>query len=226
MRFGVRNDVGLETMDCKFAGVALLECARSRKAPDDTLEAHLAGCRSCRERWEAERELTSHLRAMRLASVPASIEWSKAVLLREFDAHRRRERQVRWMWAMSSAAVLVLSVVAFRDVWSRPAVVPAVSGGSGMAHALVYPQREYQRETFTPAEEAGEKGFIALPFALPSVPGETFGIVRTQLDPAALARMGVSVDPGWSGTLQADLWVGQDGLPQAVRLSDDNFEEN
>lgn len=211
-------------MDCELASVELVENARSRNLPDAALESHLAACASCRERWEAERELTSHLRAMHVASVPASIEWSKAVLMREFDAHRRRERQVRWMWAMSSAAVLVLSVVAVRDVWVRPTAAPTLSGGSGLVRA--FPLREYPQESFGPAEEAGEKGFISVPFALPPAPGETFGIVRTQLDPADLAKMGVSVDPGWTGTLQADVLVGEDGLAQAVRLSNDNLEEN
>ena len=215
-------------MKCDFASVELVECARSHGLPDGALEAHLAACEACRERWEAERELTSHLRAMRVAgipaSVPASIEWSKAVLMREFDAHRRRDRQVRWMWAMSSAAVLVLSVIAVRDVWVRPAVNPALSGGTAVVHA--YPLREYPQESFGPAEEAGEEGFIKVPFALPPAPGETFEIVRTQLDPAGLARMGVNVDPGWTGTLQADVLVGEDGLAQAVRLSNDNLEEN
>lgn len=210
-------------MNCEIASDELMECARGRGVPDDELAAHMVGCSECRERWEAQRELTSHLRVMRIASVPASLEWSKAVLLREFDANKRRERQVRWMWAMSSAAVLVLSVVAVRDVWIRPAA-SVVSQSSVIGRS--YPQREYPQETFTPAEEAGEKGFIALPFALPSVPGETSGIVRTQLDPAALARMGVSVDPGWTGTLQADLWVGEDGIAQAVRLSNEQTSEN
>jgi len=217
-------------MNCNLAGVELVECARGHGLPDSELESHLAVCSSCRERWEAERELTSHLRVMRIASVPASLEWSKAVLLREFDANRRRERQVRWMWAMSTAAVLVLSVVALRDVWIKPVAGRALSGGSALSGisgtTRAYPVREYPQQTFAPAEEVGEKGFIALPFALPSVPGETSGIVRTQLDPAALARMGVSVDPGWTGTLQADLWVGEDGLAQAVRLSNDGTGEN
>jgi hypothetical protein len=144
--------------------------------------------------------------------------------MRDFDANRRRERQVRWMWAMSSAAILVLSVIAVRDVWVRPAA-PALSGGSA-TQTREYAPREYASEPFAPAEEAGEKGFSKLPFALPSVPGETYEIVRTQLDPAALARMGVAVDPGWTGTLQADIVVGQDGLAQAVRLSNDSIEEN
>ncbi len=213
-------------MKCEIANVELVECARGHSLPDDALESHLAACESCRERWEAERELTSHLRMMRIASVPASIEWSKAVLLRDFDANRRRERQVRWMWAMSSAAVLVLSVIAVRDVWVRPAAAPALSGGSATVQAREYAPREYASEPFAPAEEAGEKGFSKLPFALDSVPGETYQIVRTQLDPAALARMGVAVDPGWTGTLQADIVIGQDGLAQAVRLSNDSTEEN
>jgi hypothetical protein len=213
-----------EAMNCKFAMAELVECARTGDVPDSALGAHLAECGSCREHWDAERDLTSHLRAMHLASAPGNSEWSKAVLMREFDAHRRRERQIRWMWAMSSAAVLVLSVVAVRDFWMRPAASPAVSGGS--VAVQTYPLREYPQESFSPAEEVGEKGFIQVPFALPPAPGETFGIVRTQLDTADLARMGVSVDPGWNGTLQADVLVGQDGLPQAVRLSNDDVNEN
>jgi hypothetical protein len=211
-------------MNCESANLELVECARTPALPDATLKSHLAVCDQCRERWEAERELTSHLRAMRIASVPASLEWSKAVLLREFDAHRRRERQVRWMWAMSTAAILVLSVVTVRDIWMKPAAPRGLSDGSFGARAFA--PRQYPEERFMPAEEAGEKGFIKVPFALPPAPGETFGIVRTQLDPPALVRMGVSVDPAWTGTLQADVLVGEDGLAQAVRLSNDETNEN
>jgi hypothetical protein len=215
-------------MTCEDANPELVECARSgvlAALPDnDALSAHLTVCEGCRTRWEAERELTAHLRVMRLASVPASLEWSKAVLLREFDTNRKRERQVRWMWAMSTAAILVLSVVAVRDVWMKPSTVRGISGGTSMVRA--YAPREYPQEDFLPAEEAGEKGFIRVPFALPPAPGETFGIVRRQLDQAELIRMGVSVDPAWTGTMQADVLVGEDGLAQAVRLSNDDTGEN
>lgn len=215
-------------MTCEDAIVEVVECARGGSEPDSALEGHMAVCGSCRGRWESERELTSHLRVMRLDDVPEDVArpgnvWSKAVLLREFDSHRRRERQVRWMWAMSSAAVLVLSVVAVRDVWMKP-VTPAPGGNSAVVRA--YAPKEYPQEAFLPAEDAGERGFIQVPFALPPAPGETFGIVRTQLDPADLARMGVSVDPGWSGTLQAEVLVGEDGFAQAVRLSNDDSGEN
>lgn len=214
-------------MTCEDANSELVECARSgvlAALPDnDALSAHLAVCDDCRARWEAERDLTAHLRVMRLATVPASLEWSKAVLLREFDASRKRERQVRWMWAMSTAAILVLSVVAVRDVWMKPGV-RGVSGSPAVVRA--YAPREYPQEDFVPAEEAGEKGFIRVPFALPPAPGETFGIVRRQLDQTDLVRMGLSVDPAWTGTMQADVLVGEDGLAQAVRLSNDDTGEN
>ena len=221
-------------MTCKHASTELVERARIGAAalpdavlPDNgALAAHLAVCEDCRARRESERELTAHLRAMRLASVPESgvwnKAWSKAVLLREFDAHRKRERQVRWMWAMSTAAVLVLSVVAMRDVWMKP----ARGAGDNPSVTRAYAPREYPQEDFLPAEEAGEKGFIRVPFALPPAPGETFGIVRRQLDQAELVRMGVSVDPAWTGTMQADVLVGEDGLAQAVRLSNDEASEN
>lgn len=213
-------------MTCESARSELVECAR-RGQSDAELEAHLAGCETCRARWDAERNLTAHLRAMRLASVPASIEWSKAVLMREFDTHQSRERKVRWMrggvWAMSTAAALVFSVMVVRDVRMRPAVASLLSGASGAVRA--YPATDYAEENYAPAIEAGEKGFIAVPFATPLAPGEILRIVRTELHPEALASMGVSVEPGWTGALPADLLVGQDGFPRAVRVSTDETDE-
>jgi hypothetical protein len=135
--------------------------------------------------------------------------------MREFDQHCRHVRQLRWMWAMSTAALLALSVLVVRDIRGRHI-------GMQPAAAQAFSPREYPQETFAPAEEAGEKGFIKLPFALPPVPGETFGIVRTELDPTQLVRMGVRVDPDWNGTVEAEVLVGQDGLAQAVRLSNDD----
>jgi hypothetical protein len=210
-------------MNCEMAKAALVECARQGVPPEGVLKSHLAECRACDTRWESERNLTAHLRALHIASVPESIEFSKAVLLREFDANQKRERNMRRMrsvaWVMSSAAALIFSVVAMRDISAtRPAAPEKVA-----AHAYALP--EYAQESFAPAEEAGEKGFIAVPFATPLAPNEILRIVRTELHPAALASMGVNVEPGWEGALPADLLVGQDGFPRAVRVSNDDLDE-
>jgi len=203
-------------MNCESARLELVECARRGGEIPADVSAHVESCEGCRSRWQAEQDLSNHLNALRMPVIPQGHEWGKAVLMREFDQHRRHVRQVRWMWAGSMAAVLALSVLVVRDIGGQH------DGMEPAAAAQSFAPREYPQETFAPAEEAGEMGFIRLPFALPPVPGETFGIVRTELNPAQLARMGVRVDSGWSGAVEADVLVGQDGLAQAVRLSNDD----
>ncbi|HVW10824.1 MAG TPA: hypothetical protein VHC90_19695 [Bryobacteraceae bacterium] len=210
-------------MNCELARLELVESARRGGEMPAGLNEHVASCEGCRNSWEAERDLSSHLAALRTIGVPEGHEWGKAVLMREFDKHRRHVRQVRWMWAMSTAALLTISVFTMRDIRVRH--IETASPAAATA-ARTFAPRDYPQESFAPAEEAGEKGFIKLPFALPPVPGETFGIVRTQLDPAQLVRMGVRVDPDWNGTVEADVLVGQDGLAEAVRLSNDGETAN
>ena len=53
-------------------------------------------------------------------------------------------------------------------------------------------------------------------------PMDPVSVSSTELNPAQLVRMGVRVEPGWSGNVEADVLVGQDGLAQAVRLSNDD----
>ena len=194
----------------------MVECARHQGRPDAELEAHISACQPCRERWEAERGLTSHLRALRITAVPSDGEWTKAVLMREFDAQHRRERNLRWAWGMSAAAAMVLSVAVMHDVWQHH-----VTGNTVKPIAISYPAGDYTAEAFVPAEEAGEKGFVTVPYSLPPAPGEILREVRAELPPETLARMGVDVEPGWNGEVPADLLVGQDGFTHAVRLSED-----
>ncbi|HEU5022268.1 MAG TPA: hypothetical protein VFT60_10260 [Bryobacteraceae bacterium] len=200
-------------MNCESARLELMECARRGGNMPAALSAHVDCCESCRIRWQSEQDLSTHLRALRIPAIPEGHEWGKAALMLEFGRRRRHLRRARWMWAASAAAVLAVGAFTIRDIGQRHGDMEPT------AAAQPFTPREYPQETFALAEEAGEEGFIRLPFALPPVPGETFGIVRTELNPAQLARMGVRVDAGWSGTVEADVLVGQDGLAQAVRLS-------
>src|SRR3569833_47351 len=106
-------------MNCESARLELVECARRGGQMPAGLSAHVESCGSCRSRWQAEQDLSKHLNALRIPAIPAEHEWGKAVLLREFDRRRRHLRQGRWMWAVSAAAVLLLSVVAVRDIGGR-----------------------------------------------------------------------------------------------------------
>jgi hypothetical protein len=62
--------------------------------------------------------------------------------------------------------------------------------------------------------------FIEVPYAPPLATGEFVRVVRTQLRPTALARLGVYVDAAETDEIPADVLLGEDGSPRGVRLSE------
>jgi hypothetical protein len=62
-----------------------------------------------------------------------------------------------------------------------------------------------------------EDGFLLVPYAPPLAAGEFLRVVRTELRPIALARMGIDVDFHLD-EIAADIVLGEDGFPRAVRL--------
>ncbi len=64
-------------------------------------------------------------------------------------------------------------------------------------------------------------GFLALPYAQSGVPIEQVVVVRINLQPADLVSLGLppALLTG-RNTTHADLLVGQDGIPRAVRLTE------
>jgi hypothetical protein len=160
-------------------------------------------CEPCAERWEAERHLNAHLRAMRVvAAGRRSPEATKEALLAQFAARNRRAAAPRWQWAMALAAALLLSIIAVP--WLAHQAQPA--SPTAVAEEV--------------ADAPQDEGFIPVPYVPPLATGEMVRIVHTELNPAALTRLGVSVDPAWTAQLPADLLMGEDGLPRAVRVSD------
>ena len=68
-------------------------------------------------------------------------------------------------------------------------------------------------------ELAGDSSeFIAVAYAPPLAAGEFVSVLRTELQPAALARMGIDVDTSYTNAIPADVVVGEDGFPRAVRV--------
>jgi hypothetical protein len=67
-------------------------------------------------------------------------------------------------------------------------------------------------------EMLAENDFVPVPYAPPLAQGEVVEVVRAQLTPAALARMGFVVQADYSGEVETDLMVGSDGVPRAVRV--------
>jgi len=177
----------------------------------------MESCAPCSERWAAERELTTGFRAMRAhASGMRSPPAVRRSLMLEFAAtqqfnavHHGRVAVAgkagrRWMWSLAAAAIILISTMTVRELTS------------GLRPSAVVPEVQPEIQT-----EAQQDGFIEVPYAPPLARGELIRVVHTALEPAALASLGVNVDPSWTAELPADLLVGQDGFPRAVRVSDE-----
>jgi anti-sigma factor RsiW len=205
-------------MSCRIWVCELVECARAREAPRRELQQHLRECPECAARWAGERNLEAHLCAMREAAAAApAADAQRGRILRQFAALHRRTAHSVLQWALAAAAVLVLTV-AVGSIWrgggwdalhwARPADNPAQAGA-------------WADTAGAEAPEAGE-GFVAVPYAPPLAPGEFVRVVHAELGPVELARMGVLVDGLDSSEIPADVVVGEDGFPRAVRVGDES----
>ena len=204
-----------ENKTCTDWTAELVECARrfrNERQPGKELRAHLAVCESCRERWDAEILLTSHLSTIRNRAAALRSPEERAAALMESFARRHRVKVMRSrVLALGAAAALVMAVVL-----------------GHMAGARQKPAHESHQAAFydsadvlsMDASALSADDFVAVPYTPPLAQGEMVRVVHADLYPEALASMGVDVDPGYSGRLPADVVVGEDGLPRAVRISD------
>jgi predicted anti-sigma-YlaC factor YlaD len=202
----------VRTVNCQEWTTEIVEAARSGGVHSPYLTAHLAGCANCREQWEEQVALSAGLAQLRDAVAPLrSSEFSRARLMNEYArvyARTSLPRRFGWMFAAAAAALVLLAVTL-----SWRAVTPAGPAASQSA------ARVQDRGTAGDEFEiiSGETGFTAVPYAAPLAKGEFVRVVRTELYAAALDRMGVSV-PVTNGEFPADVIVGEDGLPRAVRV--------
>jgi hypothetical protein len=199
-------------MTCNQRIVELVEYARHHAEPDRELRRHLTSCVDCRERWDREQQLTSQLQIMRrrVEALGSPIAGRKS-LMREFTQRHRRKTAHVWVWALSAAAALLLAGWLGHAAGKRP-------HGVRTEETVVYEASLLSND----ASALSNDDFIAVPYTPPLATGELVTMVHTDMYPEALASLGVEVDPSWSGDLPVDVVVGEDGLPRAVRITENN----
>jgi hypothetical protein len=185
-------------MHCREWTAEIVECARAGSAPGRALQTHVADCAECRARWQAEQVLAGPIRKLRaVVSAERCSSSGRDRVMAAFDKrHIAAKRRRGWVWGFAAAAAVLFALALGLSRSSKP---PALAVAEEMAD---------------------DGGFVPVPYAAPLAAGEFVRVVRTELYAGALYRMGVPA-PASSGQFPADVVLGQDGLPRAVRVLED-----
>jgi hypothetical protein len=217
-------------MNCEQVEAIVLDLGRDAGA--DSLEraaavAHLSHCPRCaalQESWEAAREELRALGEETLeARAPARVEMR---LLQEFRTRHRsvvaRRTALFAAWALAAAAILVGAVGTWN--WQQARRLETEKQKLAAQNTLETTGAAAQNQGsanlsagFSSADDSGE--FTPLPGTTLDETDEA-AILRVRLQRGSLGALGLPVNEERAGEwIQVDLLVGNDGLPQAVRLA-------
>jgi hypothetical protein len=231
-------------MNCEEFEVRGLDLDRADADPKEAAAAaqHAEVCARCSALLESWREVKSDLRLLReagkLDQAPTRVEMRlKQELRTRREAGVPRNTVMIASWALAAAAVLVGMVS--RGTWrgsrhkeasryeatvaSAPMQSPAGADKNvlppGRENPLqAEPKKASNREHSAVPRDDDAGKFTLLPGSLPSETEEA-AIVRVRMQRGALGSLGFPVNQERAGEwIQVDLLVGNDGLPQAVRL--------
>lgn len=215
-------------MTCEQFAVA---CLDFRSMPEGSPEreamlAHLRACPHCaalQANWQTLQDDLRYLgKQTGGAETPARVEMR---LLQEFRIRHRTPKARRFAlagaWALAAAALLAIGISWWN--WHRGPGVRIVSNTPGIGAPAHGNANDHQPatgvelgDTLVASSSSGD--FTLLPGSTPS-PMEDATVVRVQMQRGALNALGLTVNEEHASDLiQVDLLVGDDGLPQAVRL--------
>jgi hypothetical protein len=158
-----------------------------------------------------------------LAQAPARVEMR---LRQEFRTRHRtlkvRRAAVIATWALATAAVLVGAVswrdwrISQREEAAKHANSVQIANAAAGNHEPLSPGAAASADSLVADNEMND--FTFLPGALPADTDDA-AIVRVRMQRSTLGALGLPVNEERAGEwIQVDLLVGNDGLPQAVRL--------
>jgi predicted anti-sigma-YlaC factor YlaD len=211
------GDAGAEMTCEEFAMAGLdLDSPATDSPLRQAAREHMRNCPHCAALQENWQELRADLRLLGHetgdAAAPSRIE----MLLRQdfrtkHTTMKARHAAVAATWALAAAAVLV-AVVSLAHWRQEKKQVAALQ------QATQTPQSTTQiDENVVASNDSNE--FTFLPGSMPS-PMDDATVVRVGMQRAALGALGLTVDEEHAADwIQVDVLVGDDGQPQAVRLS-------
>jgi len=198
---------------------------------------HLRECPHCAALQENWRALREDLRV--LGAETAEAEAPSGVELRVRQEFRTQHKTVRMPrpaliagWGLATAAALFCGFTVIHWRLEKSALVAHnpgaslqslnVQGNSGQLPGEITPVGTELGDVLVASSASGD--FTLLPGSMPPAP-EDATVVRVQMQRAALGALGLTVNEEHAGDwIQVDLLIGDDGLPQAVRLPQSSAE--
>ena len=194
---------------------------------------HANACARCAALQESWREAQTELQALRESTQGVGAPLRVEMRLRQEFHTRHRTLKVRAAavvvaWALAGAAVLVgavswwnwhiaqtASIGQIAKTGAATTATPAIAvSDNATSESSV---SDAANDTTLVAENDAED-FTLLPGSMPQEIGDA-AVVRVRLQRGALGALGLPVNETRAGEwIQVDLFVGQDGQPQAVRL--------
>jgi len=217
-------------MSCEEFGHACLELhsACEDSAARQALMEHERQCPHCAALQANLQTLQDDLRVLGHENLEAEAPQRVQMrVMQEFRTRHRtmKARQVAWIvsWGMAAAAMLVTAVswTNWRherglSIWPGKSNSAEVGSAATAATSTAPVEGVMVGETLVAANNSGD--FTLLPGSTP-LPMEDATVVRVQMQRGALQALGFTVnEERASDLIQVDLLVGDDGLPQAVRL--------
>lgn len=183
--------------------------------------AHATSCLRCatlRASWEAARvDLRSLAQATSSLDAPARVEMRLRQQFRaQYHAPKARRTALVAAWGLAAAAVLVGAVSSLKWHNNPPNLLGHKPNTPALIQGSPEPNAAGDSSTLVADNELGD--FTLLPGVLPA---ETEGsaILNVRMQRGELGALGLPVNEDRaSDWIQVDLLVGNDGLPQAVRL--------
>jgi hypothetical protein len=221
-------------MTCEEFAIAGLDlgCAAIDAQLEKAAREHLRECPHCAALHENWLSLRDDLRE--LAAQSANAEASPRVEMRLRQEFRTRHKTVRTQraavvlgWGLAAAATVLFAVSAANwyfhkdqnlanQAQTHPVPNPVTVPNGNQAPQEKAPQQPESRDVIIASNGYGD--FTLLPDSVPTAP-EDATVVRVQMQRGALSALGLTVNEEHAADLiQVDLLVGDDGLPQAIRL--------
>ena len=220
----------IKMMSCEQFELLGLDMDRPDALPEEAAAAaeHAASCTRCFALLESWRELKQDLRLLhensRFESAPARVEMRLKQELRTRRETRIPRRSVTVAaWALAAAAVLVagLGWNHWRDASSNNGANQTPTASNNSPSATARPDRAMLLAT-----DSDSGAFTRLPASMPSA-YENQEILQVRMQRGALGRFGLPVAQDRAAEwVQVDFLIGEDGVPQAVRLHDDSKLES